>query len=216
MKLTSMACYMLNNLAALQIALAVYPFTSRWVQVCVRICVCVSVCVCVRARARQGCHLTVALQHTSASETPLHSQRLASEAAVWEESLVQQAANDLLGRCGLLAKLTAMRAFAARGAENALPMSRTPGLAAEDLRPAVAAFYAELRLPTLFAVFEPVAHSKPRARLRRDMAAVLSAAHASVLDALRQPPHGYAADTIGPGGVATLSSSDVNVLLQLI
>jgi conserved oligomeric Golgi complex subunit 6 len=34
MKMTAMAVYMLNNLAALQTALAVYPFTSRWVQVC--------------------------------------------------------------------------------------------------------------------------------------------------------------------------------------
>jgi hypothetical protein len=142
-------------------------------------------------------------------------QRLASESAVWEESLVQQAANDLLGRCGLLAKLSAMRAFTA-SESGGVSMSRAAGLTVEDLRPPVAAFYTELRSPALFAVFDSVAQAKPRARLRRDMASVLSAAHVSVLHALTQPQNGYAADAVGPGGVVSLSTSDVDVLLQLL
>ena len=144
---------------------------------------------------------------------------------MWEESLVQQAANDLLARTGVLAKLAAVRAAGAAAADGAMggaqaaavPLSRSPGLTPEELRPVVAAFYAELRSQHLFAVFEPVAHAKQRARLRRDMASVLAAAHSSLHEALTLARHAYGAEVVGtgPAAVLQLSVTDVDTLLQL-
>lgn len=133
---------------------------------------------------------------------------------MWEESLVQQAANDLLARTGVLAKLAAIRNADAQSTDTSAPLSRMTGLSPDELRVAVTAFYTELRAPQLFAVFDPVAHTKQRARLRRDMAAVLAAAHASLHEALRLPQHAYSVEAIG--SVLTLSVSDVDTLLQLI
>jgi hypothetical protein len=135
-------------------------------------------------------------------------QRLASETAVWEDALVHQASNDVLQRCGLLAKLSSLRTVAPPAVAAMLP-----GLTLTDLRPSVQAFYAELTAPSFIAMFDRVANPRVRSRVRRETAAVLAAAYARLVEAVRGATAGYTAADVAV--MLPQSPEQVEVLLDL-
>lgn len=137
--------------------------------------------------------------------------RLTSEAGTWEEGLVQQTANDLLSSCGLLAKLTAMRAVPATE-----PAAAKPGLRPEDLRPVLHAFFELLSSSQLVALFDKVTARTLRTRLRRDVLSVLSAAYARLHAEVGEPRRGYV-DAMGGdvGNLLRQTPQQVDVLLGL-
>ena len=116
--------------------------------------------------------------------------RLRAEMASWEEGLVQAAANDLLTACGLMAKLTALRA-AAGGSGGGGGLAGQPGLAAADWRPVLAAFYALLSSSAVLQLHDRIVAPDVRTRVRHDTMAVLSAAYARVYADLSAPAAGY-------------------------
>ena len=143
-------------------------------------------------------------------------QRLAGESSAWEEALVQQAANDILSACGLLEKLSVMRAAAAaaHGGTPGLPMAAISGLQPHELRPVVNAYYAELAAPSLVSLYDRVSNPRVRSRVRRDTAAVLASAYTRLYEDVVAPTNGYA-EACDVSALLRRTPKDVEALLDL-
>jgi hypothetical protein len=136
-------------------------------------------------------------------------QRLAAELTAYEESMVQTLSESVLSESGLLAKLALMRAH---------PGGRlvdVPGLGADEVRAAVAAFVADFSSAGggPLAVFDRIDNPRARSRLRRDAATVVYEAFCVIDAAVTADASGYG----GADGAAALlpQKAQVAVLLEL-
>ena len=160
------------------------------------------------------CNQVCALQHALAPHAPTARlvQRLAAELSAYEESMVQALSEEVLGECGLLGKLSALRSQP-RGAR----LAELPGLRLGELRGACAALVGELSSTGgggggALGAFDRVDNPRLRSRLRRDASRLLLEAFSFLRGAVADPASGYG----GAAGAAELPSEDqVSVLLDL-